>query len=226
MKPYLALICIIFTFSSLAQKSRGLQVGFGPIAYKGDLNHTYSKWNSGLQLAYFLQGQKITEGAFSIFIGRFKSSNDNYSFTSEDGSNQTPNTYVQTDFQSFSYHLRFRLFRNKTINGFISPGLGLMRFNPKDRNSDLLIDQDDTRNLDEGYTNLAFAMPIQLGVRANLKSIQTGLVIQWSNVFTDYLDNIGDLGTQEGNDNILSYNFFVQIPLFKKQDQKEVNPVE
>lgn len=199
---------------------RYIGLGFGPIAYRGDLNHSFSKFQSALSFNYFKDRDRRVQSVFNLTIGKVSGSNEDYIFQNDMEMETSPNTYFQTSFQSLTYRLKIRFLKQKKVVPYISPGIGLFRFVPKNENSTSLSDQDNSRAPDESYSPITISLPLSLGVNTSLNEFKFGLSLTWLNPLTDYIDNIKQWGNKEGNDNLLLYSISVAIPLkfSKKSD--------
>ncbi len=94
----------------------------------------------------------------------------------------------------------------------------MLRFTSKDRNGNNLIDQTDTRDKEETYTNSTLILPIGIYGKYIFKNkISVQLGVKWLSPQTDYIDNVSTFGQEKGNDKIMQYHFAIGIPLPKKE---------
>lgn len=100
---------------------------------------------------------------------------------------------------------------------YISQGLGLIRYEPKDENNEPLQKKFDTRASNETYNNVSLMLPTQAGINYILKNgYGVGLQAGWLNPQTDYIDNISQWGNRQKNDNTFLVRFAFMVPLTYK----------
>ena len=194
--------------------TRFFEIGICPISYKGELSQ-YSHWNMAWQVGLVLARKKRLNGEFSFLIGSFSGQQKT---ATNDNSTKTPNTYFNTSFFSGSYHLHLNLIAKPTFKLYVSQGFGILNFSPKNANGEKLIDKAETRPFNESYSTTSIIFSTQIGAHYSLKNnFHIGAKITWLNTFTDYLDNISEWGNTADRDNLLSYKFYVLIPIPTKK---------
>ncbi|MCU0431420.1 MAG: outer membrane beta-barrel protein [Cytophagaceae bacterium] len=201
--------------------TRYLELGLGANSYKGDLSHQYSKWKGSLNATVVNSFGKRLSGTFNFQWGGITAQNATYQFDDLSNPQPSPNKFANTTFLSLHYGLRLNFLRKNGFSAYVSQGIGLFRFLPKDDNDQKLQSQLNTRKEGEEYSNLAFYFPTSLGITYVLPqgygiSLQGG----WMNTNTDYLDNISLWGTKDKNDNILCYKLSFVTPLSFKDKVK------
>ncbi len=206
-----------FTVDSVKDKSRiqflrFLELGVSANAYSGDLSG-YQKWTACYHIGLKFNHAKRLNGRLGLFAGFITGENRNYQYTGTTEKN-SPNTFFRTNLLGLQYELQYHFIKKHNFGLYISQGIGLMQFKPKDENNTNYSDLLSTRATDETYSQNAIYFPTSLGAYYLLKTgygigVQGGI----TNPQTDYLDNIGNWGNKSGNDQILSIKFFVLAPL-------------
>lgn len=224
VKFLFSFILYLAAFCANAQEVRSfLQLGTSANAYRGDLQNSFDKWSSSFHAGLQLNTKHRFNGSFGISIGSITGQNLNPEFQPLENTRLRPNKFFRTSIITAQYNLHLNLLKTNEWIIYLSQGFGIIRFNPKDEFKNDLLDMIDTRAANEAYTNVAIMFPTQAGVMYLLKNdfgfgIQAGLL----NTMTDYLDNISDLGTRTGNDNLLMIRFSLFAPLvYNKNDLPE-----
>lgn len=196
------------------KKPKEFFIGIGSGHYRGDLNSSYGPGKALLTVGIKLNTAKRLNGNFVLNIGSLSGNELDYTF--DDGSNiaTTPNSYFNTSFFSINYETQYNIINRKKLKLYISQGIGVLRFIPRDEFGNDLIDNNDTRALNETYGNLAIMFPTSLGLKYVIPNgmgigFQTGLF----NSISDYIDNISEWGQDSGNDNILNFRIQLSVPI-------------
>jgi len=186
-------------------------------AYRGDLGGGYEKWTSSYYLSFLFKHQRRLHGSLHAGFG---------TLTGQASAHQSPdivtpssslNRFFTTNFITVNYGLQYDFIRRKQWVVYLSQGFGIIRFNPQDQFNNSLQDNLQSREPNEDYTNVAVILPTHLGFTyAFSNQFGIGARAGFTNPLTDYLDNISQLGTKEGNDNILSFTFSFFAPVGKK----------
>ena len=201
-----------------------LKISAIPQAYKGDLNSSYNKLNAGLSLTYIFNRKDNFNGSLNLGFGQVEGQDPNYQPPVIGGVIPTPNTFFKTNYVSFNYDMRYHIIKKNNYWIYVSAGVGLIRFNPKDENGNSLSDLPETRFLDESFNKVTFILPVQLGVLYFLPNYYgIGLEFGLLNTMTDYLDNISDWGVKDGFDNILQLKISFIAPLRFNDSSTEEN---
>ncbi|MDW3209162.1 MAG: hypothetical protein R8N23_04805 [Reichenbachiella sp.] len=199
---------------SLTQKTREIHFGVGPASYSGDLGKAYSSSSLLFNIGFKLNKDKKLNGNFRLSIGSVTGQELDYSTTDNSGVPATPNTFFKSAFLGLNYEAHYNFVDKKKYKVYLSQGIGLFRFNPKDESDNSLIDMPDTRSLGENYRNLIIQLPTQLGAKYYLPNdFAVGVQFGFMNPITDYLDNLGVWGNKNGNDNILAIQFEIHAPI-------------
>ncbi len=197
---------------SLANQPR-LSAGLSYHAYRGDLGDGYQSGGLAVQLSYLFGHEKRLHGGLHATAGSFSG----YELPAEPmdfAAEVFPNNYFKANFISVHYGLQYDIFRRKNWLVYVSQGLGIMRFVPRDEQGNSLTDALETRADNESYGNAAAVLPTQAGVDYYLPNrLGLGLKLGWLNTTTDYLDNISLLGESSGNDNVFQVLLQLHVTL-------------
>ncbi len=195
--------------------SRFIELGICPIAYKGDLISNYSYWTSSFYVGVKFNKKKRINSEIGLMIGKVAAQNLNYTY------NLHPpvipeQRYFKTNFLLLNYSLRLNLIKTRRHQVYISQGIGALKFSPKDKNNNSLIDDKSSRANKETYNNLSLSFPTKIGFMVNLiNNFGFGMEAGFLNPVTDYIDNISKQSNYKKKDNILMYKFSFYIPLSK-----------
>jgi hypothetical protein len=212
----------VFLFVSLPLLVQGQQssydlyftTGVGGTSYKGDLSSNYKSWTGTFHAGLVFNKKKRVNGYLHLMIGNVSGNNDSYIFNSSQTT--TPNNYFKTSFVSFGYELRINFLKRESYLIYLSPGFGILRFNPKDEFGNSYENQFTTRAKGEEYSNISLCMPLKIGGTYYFKnSIGIGMDVGFINPLTDYIDNISKWGNTTKKDNLLQANLLIYIPLKK-----------
>lgn len=218
-----SLLCCFFlllsSISSFGQASDTLKkkeifFGVGPAAYKGDLGGSYEKntliFNIGIKFNRF----KKINGNFNLSIGEVTGQQIGYSFDDGTTTSPTPNSFFVSKLIGLNYELHYNFINKEKFKLYISQGIGILRFNPKNDQNQNLVDLTSSRALGEVYGNVSIFFPTQIGALYYLPNdFSFGIQMGFWGTATDYLDNISQWSTSSGNDNIFSARFEVHIPV-------------
>jgi len=214
----LLIICLVSCWQAYGQADSlsfpaHLSVGVSHNAYRGDLGDTYQSGGLAVNVGYMFSHSKKLHGGLHAAIGTF--SGYKLSNTSPDfGADVLSNTYFRSSFVSVYYSLQYDIIRRERWLLYVSQGLGVMQFNPRDEFGNALPDNPETRAENESYGTAAALLPTQAGIDYYLPNrLGIGLKVGWLNTTTDYLDNVSQLGDKAGNDNVLQVMLQVHIPL-------------
>ncbi|QHT67177.1 hypothetical protein GXP67_11235 [Rhodocytophaga rosea] len=208
-------VCLAHAQSSEAKKvSRFLEIGVSANAYRGDLGIKNPKWSSAFQAGLKLNFKKRFNSHFNVAIGSVTGQNPDYRFEGTDATPATPNLFFKTNFVAANYDLQVHLLKYKGIMVYVSQGIGLIRYEPKDAENQSLGDNFESRVANETYGNVSLLLPTQAGVNYIFNNgYGVGLQAGRLNLQTDYLDNISQWGNRKKKDNALLFRFSFMIPL-------------
>ena len=205
------------SFSQIENVSKFLELGISPISYKGDLSQGYEKWTSAFHIGLKRNTKEKWNGHFNLMIGSVTGQNPNYTYPS---TTATPNFYFKTTLVSLNYDVQYNIIKKSNFILYISQGIGLLRFIPKDEESASLSDKFTTRAKDETFNNISFIFPHHIGAMYFFKNgYGVGFNIGRLTPSTDYIDNISQLSDYKKPDNILSFRFSVLAPISYKENQ-------
>src|SRR6185437_1670863 len=196
--------------------TRFFELGVVSNAYKGDLNHSYQKFTSAVSLCLRLNFEKRFNSHFALTVGSVVGSNPNFqtNFYSGPDSGSSPNTYFKTTFWQLNYDLQFNIIKTQSFILYVSQGIGIFHFNPKDANNSSLVGQLNTRAPSESYSTTSISLPTSAGFYYFFQNhIGAGFQFGWLQTQTHYLDNIYELGNRTKKDNVLFYKFLICIPV-------------
>ncbi len=188
------------------------EIGVSGNAYKGDLAQRYELFSSALHLGLKFAKKKRWNAHLNIGIGSVKGQNYAYEFDE----NSRPNLFFRSSIFTFQADLQYNFIRKKYWIAYISQGVGLMRYMPKNENGEKLQNLPITRSTGEIYGNIAAIFPTSFGTIFLLKNgYGVGLQVCWLRPTTDYLDNISAWGKTQGNDKIFLIKGHICVPTWK-----------
>ncbi len=198
---------------------RFIEVGVGGNSYRGDLQAGYEKFSSGFHLGMQWMKKKRLNGAINLQIGNVNGQNPDYKYTGIT-EKTTPNKYFKTSIFTAHYEVQLNLIKRQRFRIFISQGIGILRFKPKDDQREDLSGQLPTRAEGETYGTIALILPTQAGAQYFLPNgLGVGLKMGWYNPQTDYIDNISQWGNKSGNDKLFNFRFSVMVPVRGKAEK-------
>jgi hypothetical protein len=205
------------TMKPARQITRFLELGISANAYKGDLSGSYQKWTPAFHAGLKLNFKKRLNSHINLAIGSVSGENLDYPVSTEISPAPTPNIYFKTSFVAVNYDLQIHLLKYKGFMVYVSQGIGLIRYEPKDAENNKLLDNFSTRASNESYSNVSAVLPTQMGVNYILSNgYGIGFQAGWLNLQNDYIDNISLWGTRQKKDNALLYRFTFMVPLTYK----------
>ncbi|MFN3404081.1 MAG: hypothetical protein ACK40G_08295 [Cytophagaceae bacterium] len=209
MRYFIFLIILFLPFFGIAQRVGFVHLGLGANSYKGDLNDTYQQWTASYHAGVLFNKKKRLNGQLNIIAGKIQGNNPDYVFEKDPFSQ--PNTFFTTSFININYDVHLNLIKKDNFILFISQGVGLIRFSPKDQFNAKLENNFSRRAKGEEYSNIAFTLPTSAGFIYIMPSgYAFGLQTGYLNPTTDYLDNISQWGNSDKKDNV----FFGRLSLF------------
>ncbi|MCS6968532.1 MAG: hypothetical protein RMJ44_07635 [Cytophagales bacterium] len=182
--------------------------GVSMIAYKGELS-SYASFGSMFHVRLMQTRHRWVYPAIEIGGGKLVANNAR--FAAESGN---PNLSFHTSFLQLGLQLQLNVIKKTHQRLYLSQGIGLMRFNPKDDFGKTLLAQSATRAVDETYSNFSLLLPTALGgVYHFANQLGIGMEVGLLNTRTDYLDNISQLGNPADKDNVLGIQFSLFAPI-------------
>lgn len=227
MKFFILLIFIFGGFQTFAQNELPkpksiMEVGIALGSYRGDLSPSFSKVNGGVNVGFLFNTKKrwhIRADLSYLYLQGQTLHDENYLPPLEP---PFPNDFFQSHTLNTSVSFMFNIINKRYFKLYVAQGIGIFYYNPLDQYGNELIENYkdennglyETRNENETYTNFAFSMPTRIGVTYYFKNnFGLGLSATFVNPFTDYLDNVSELGAVSGNDQAMSINMSFFVPL-------------
>lgn len=206
-----------------------LGIAYTATGYYGDLNFSeqgifqssFVNFQPGLTATLRRDAPRLILPSFHLGYGRFVAQNPDlqpvpYTINERD-TLIMPNTYAETDIIHGEFILMINPIQQpRTFKPYLGVGIGGLAFYPKAQDGILLFRKFSTRAPEErSYGTLALTVPVTAGMYFNLNrklSLHLGYVYRLTT--TDYLDNIGLLGRQEGNDQLHSFKLGLDFRIF------------
>lgn len=174
-------------------------VGFGGVQYTGDLTTRDGTQGFGpaVNVSFGFGGRKLLSTTFNLGYAQFSADDPQLNPLG----NPSPNTYVSTSYFYLEGLVRARFRREKRIRPHIGLGLGYLRFTAEDQRGNNLADQLSTRSFGEVVSSGALQLPLNIGLVVDVTD-RFAISLDYYRIlpFTDYLDNIAELGPDSGND--------------------------
>jgi hypothetical protein len=217
----LALLLLLFLAGPAgAQVKQRFQLGIGPygMLYTGDLS-TQKEWfhrvYPGLNLSLQFDSPKLIVPQLNAGFGKITGEDRNL----EPVNGIQPNTFVSTTYFYIDGRFHLQFFRRQRFRPRVGLGFGLLNYTPKGQQGQNLQQQLQTRKEGEDYNTTAPHLPMTIGFKYSLNDfVSLGMDLTRFNVFTDYIDNIGELGTNPGNDRLNSLLVSIYFtPGYKKR---------
>jgi len=138
------------------------------------------------------------------------------------------NDFIETTFFYMDARLRYRFLKRYKVQPYVGTGAGILIFSPKDQKGKLLGDALITRPQGETYNTAVPVIPGVVGVMGRLNPVLAlGMEYVYRFTPTDYLDNTGELGRKEGNDQLHALQVSMYITIKPRSaDRPTVRPVE
>ncbi|WMJ74531.1 hypothetical protein RCC89_15355 [Cytophagaceae bacterium ABcell3] len=218
MKKYITILIFLSCATQYvcAQDSRNptrfLEIGGGPAAYRGDLTPRFERWSGMVHLGLKLNFKERFNSHVTLLAGNVEGQNINY-FSAFN--HQYPAAdYFKTRILSLNYNLQFHLIKTDQFMLWVSQGVGLLRFSPRDAFGEDLLSRTDTRAPNEDFSNVSLSFPTTLGAAYFFPNhygigLQAGLL----NPMTDYIDNISQLSKNPVRDNVLMLKMVLMVPI-------------
>jgi hypothetical protein len=209
MKKLLGLVILLGIVTSLVAQpgpQNPLRLGLGLMgaSYVGDLNTSGGAWerfSPGACLSLQFATPKLLSPQLNAGFGSFVAQDRN--LVAVDG--VQPNTFVQTPFFFVDLRLKARFLREAAFHPYLSAGVGLLGYTPKDVDGNNLIDNYATRKDGETFGSMTAGLPLSAGAELKMGPIlMLGLEYTYRITTSDYLDNIGQVGLRAGKDKLQS----------------------
>lgn len=191
------------------------------VADGGIFNSDFLAFNPGIDLSLGRDAERWILPEFHVGYGKFVSQNsDIRPVLVEQADHDTlirPNSYAETTFLYGDFNLRINLIKRWNLfRPYVSAGIGGLAFFPRAKDGVLLFRKRSTRAPGEpNYGTLSASFPVSAGVDLHLSrflSVNMAYVYRFNS--TDYLDNIGQLGTLDGNDQLHIFRVGILFRIF------------
>lgn len=188
------------------------EIGVSANAYKGDLADNYALWSSSVHLGLKFAKKKRWNAHLNVSIGNVRGQNYAYEFDA----NATPNLFFRSNIITLQADLQYNFIRKTHWIAYISQGVGMMRFLPKNEQGERLQNILPSRAAGEIYGNISAIFPTSVGLMYLLKNgYVLGFQASLLHPTTDYLDNISMWGQRAGADKILICKWHLAVPAWK-----------
>jgi hypothetical protein len=179
----------------------------------GDLTESFSALNRfypGGAISFQMEGKSRLKGQINTGLGTY-SEQLAYSDVISDNPKVKPNNYVYAPFFFVDAKINYHFWNTRHFHPYLATGAGIMTFAPTDDEGNSLFEAPKTRPKGEEYPTFTFYIPATLGLQFQMNPfLGLGLDYTYRRVFTDYLDNVGILGTRKAPDFLHS----VQVSMY------------
>jgi hypothetical protein len=184
------------------QKPLRLGLGLSGTSYVGDLNSNggaFDRFSPGACLSLQFDSDRLLSPQLNAGFGKFMAQDRDLAAVE----GVQPNTFVQTPFFFVDLRLKARFLREIALHPYLSAGIGLLGYTPKDADANNLIDNIATRNAGETFGSMTAGLPLSTGLELEISPIMLlGLEYTYRITTSDYLDNVGQLGPRSGKDKL------------------------
>ena len=204
----LCILLLLAASGAMAQtaQQKPLKIGVGLLgaSYVGDLNvdgNALHRFHPGVSISLQFDSEKLITPQLNTGFAKVVAQNRDL----QPVEGVSPNSFVETPFFFVDFRLRARFLREKAFHPYVSAGIGLLGYTPKDEDGNNLLDNISTRQEGETYGSITAGFPMSIGAELELSPL-IGMGLEYTHRFTasDYLDNISQLGTRDGNDKLQS----------------------
>ena len=208
--------CLVLTGLSAQDHLKSVSLGYSVNSYSGDFSG-YTKLRSGLHFGYHFNPTKRISGLCNLRLGRVVAEQLEEIDEVE--------RLVNTGYFGLNFGLDFKLLTIKELFSFhIVPGVGFIRYNPKDAEGNDLLSNNSSRAQNESYSNFSIMLPVLLSSRIKLSDsfgiqVSTGFL----NTRTDYLDNGSELFDATDKDNVFVLDLGVYFTFKGKEPVRVTN---
>lgn len=216
---FAALICTcsFLCLSAQTQLRWPLQAGFSfsGISYTGDYSDgasALSRVYPGANLSLQSSNPRALKLQFNAGFGKFAEQYDTSSPNFPPGVDIP--TFIETSFIYGDLRLKFHLLNNRNFQPYVSVGAGVMHFSPKDQDGRKLIRRTATRLEGEDFNDIIPELPLSGGIHFHLtRRVWMNASYTYRYTPTDYLDNVGLAGENNGFDALHSVQLGIYITL-------------
>lgn len=207
-------LLLLFVSSNAQIKKLYLEAGVSANSYKGSLNEGFGNYTSSFNLGIRFCKKQRLNGSVNFLYGNIDGQTPVFAVKNSKGDFVYPPNYFKTSLVTFDYSLRFNLISKKKSLLYLGGGVGLLRFNVQDQDGNNLANNATTRDKGEDYSNMSLSFPVFIGYNYILSNdYRLGVQAQFLNPRTDYLDNTSNWSPYVTSDNVLSFKFFLSVPI-------------
>ncbi|MEM6804716.1 MAG: outer membrane beta-barrel protein [Bacteroidota bacterium] len=221
--------CSIFCLSAQDSIPRWpLQAGFSfaGVSYTGDYSDgasSLSRVYPGANLSIQSTNPRPLKLQLNLGFGKFAEQYDT------DAPSLPPEveipTFIETSFIYGDLRLKYHFFNQKKFQPYLSAGAGVMFFSPKDQDGKKLVRRPSSRLEGEDFNDIVPELPLSAGVHFHLtRSLWIDLSYTYRYTPTDYLDNLGLAGGNNGFDALHAVQLGLQIDLGPRPDKLLATP--
>lgn len=225
-------LLLLYSIGGYTQSDRHIHIGLGLTGntYVGDFseqNLSLQRFSPGVQFSARFDQGKRTWTQINIGTSRIIEQLDKGNLLSS-SSDISPNKFVDASLFNAEFQLNVRLLRHSFIQPYVAAGLGFLFYEPKDEFGNALGDNPFTREPEEVYSTISLYLPLTAGFLVKLGSkLSLGASYTFKPTTTDYIDNIGLLGTRSGNDQLhrLQVTVYYDLKRSQKPSNKPYKPL-
>lgn len=211
------LLLLLLTTGLFAQEVersiKPLRIGLGLMgaAYAGDINYggeQFFRFYPGFDLSFEFHGDALIKPQLRAGYGKFVAQNRKL----EAVPGYRVSKFVETSFFFIDFRLKARFLRKTAFNPYLSAGIGMLSYTPRDAEGHALADNFESRLEEEQYGSMTAAFPLSVGIDVRFSPILSlGFDFTHKPTTSDYLDNLGKLGTKEGNDKLNTFSLILFV---------------
>jgi hypothetical protein len=197
---------------SAQQPTRAIVAGFSSWQYSGSYAGS-QPLNAGFFVGFKTNKARYFNTRFELGFGRAQG--QSMTFANLYGnSNQGPSPSFITDIYYGGLDLNLNILKKPSHTLYITGGIGLMRFDPKDGQGNGLATINTTRQLGEAYSQSSVWFPLGIGATYwILNGPGIGLQVTYQNPSTRYIDNVDKLSPNSVADQLFVTRVSIFIPL-------------
>jgi hypothetical protein len=217
----LLLLCSVVFGQGAGQKPLRVGIGMSGSTYVGDLNtngEALYRFYPGMGFSLQFASPRRVSPQLNTGFGKFVAQNRDL----EPVGSVRPNTFVETRIFFVDFRLKARFMRERAFAPYVSAGIGLLGYTPRDQNGNNLLDNLSTRADGETYGSMTAGFPLSVGAELRMSPfVALGLEYTYRPTTSDYLDNIGLVGARDGKDKLqsLMLSFY-----FTFDPERTINP--
>ena len=214
LRLYLIALALLLPVSAFAQGSPKIQIGLGPSAnfFYGDLQREDERIHrpyAGMNLALQFNSPRLISPQLNVGFGSYRTQDRAFEV---DRNDVEPNTFASSNYFYLDFMLRIRPLQRRLFRPHAGVGIGIFAFNPKSVTGEELVNRLETRLPGEEYNTTTGTLPLNIGFTWAINDLVAfGMDYYRHVVFSDYLDNVGELGARSGNDGMNSIQMMVYL---------------